>query len=133
MILYLYTDGGARGNPGPAAAGVVLVDGTKAVVKEMGSFLGTCTNNEAEYKALILGLKTALEKKPSELICHLDSQLIVEQLNGGYKVKNPRMKVFYAEVKDLEKAIGKVSYRHITRGKNSKADALVNNVLDALN
>lgn len=131
MKLILYTDGGARGNPGPAGAGVVLKDSYKKTIKEVGAYLGVCTNNEAEYKALVLGMQAALKKGATELTCYLDSELIVKQLNGEYKVKNPRMKVFYGEVRELEGKIGKVVYRHVKRDKNKEADALVNEVLDA--
>lgn len=130
MNLSLYTDGGSRGNPGPGGAGVVLQNEKGEVLKEVSKFLGKCTNNEAEYQALILGLKAALEKRPTKLSCFLDSELIVKQLNGIYRVKNPRMRVLYEEVRDLEKGLGEVSYKHVTRDKNAQADALVNEALD---
>ena len=91
----LFTDGGARGNPGPGAIGVVFKDDGGKIVFELGKYLGKCTNNEAEYEALITGLETAIEKKYSELTCHLDSELVVKQLNGLYKVKNERLKVLF--------------------------------------
>lgn len=131
MKYKLFTDGGARGNPGPAAAGVVLKDDGGKVVKEMGMYLGICTNNEAEYRALILGLKMALKQEVSELECFLDSELVVKQLNGKYKVKNPNLKVFFDSVKKLEFEFSDVTYKHVFRTNNKEADSVVNQVLDA--
>jgi ribonuclease HI len=136
MKLFLYTDGGARGNPGPAAIGAVLKNDKKENVKEMGSYIGVGTNNEAEYAALILGLKMAIEKGDTagegiELECFLDSELIVRQLNGIYKVKNPKMREFFKQVKLLEPKFSKIEYKHIKRELNTEADAIVNQVLDA--
>jgi len=130
MAYKLYTDGGSRGNPGPGAAGVVLKTTDGTVVTEFGKFLGTCTNNEAEYRALLLGLKAAAKADVVYLECFLDSELIVRQLNHVYKVKNLRLKSFYLEVKALEKEFKHISYMHVTRDKNKEADALVNKVLD---
>jgi len=133
MKINLFTDGGARGNPGPGAIGVVLKNSKGEVIKEVGKFIGECTNNEAEYEALIEGLDCALEKKATNLVCHLDSQLIVKQLNGEFKVKNPRMKKYWNFVKRLEKQFKAVEYKQVPREKNAEADALVNEVLDTLN
>ena len=126
----LHTDGGARGNPGPAAAGIVLEGPDGKIVKRFGHFLGHATNNEAEYQAVILGLETALAENVKELECFLDSLLVVSQLNRLYKVKDARMKVFRDKVRDLEKSFAKVSYTHVPRNKNAHADDLVNEVLD---
>lgn len=131
MKFSLFTDGGARGNPGPAAAGVVLKDEKGNVVVEMGMHLGVCTNNEAEYRALILGLNTAKKHGVSEVSCFLDSELVVKQLKGEYKVKNQKLKSFFNEVKKLELGFASVKYQHVFREKNKEADALVNQVLDA--
>lgn len=131
MNMQLHTDGGARGNPGPAGAGVVLSDSSGNKIKELGAYLGECTNNEAEYRALILGLNQAIEHKVSNLACFLDSELIVRQLNGIYKVKNENMKKFWTEVKSLEKHFDAITYTHVRREKNKDADKLVNEVLDA--
>ena len=130
MTYKLHTDGGARGNPGLAAAGVVLEDSDGKVVKRFGHFLGHATNNEAEYRALILGLETALAENTRELECFLDSQLVVSQLNGFYKVKDARMREFWNKVKGLEKNFASISYIHVMRSKNAHADDLVNEVLD---
>lgn len=126
----LYTDGGARGNPGPAAAGVVLEDSSGKTVKELGLYLGEITNNQAEYKALILGLETAKSLNVTEVDCVLDSELVVKQLKGEYRVKNAGLKPLWIEVKDLEEKFNKVMYSHVKRHKNKDADRLVNEVLD---
>lgn len=131
MQMTLHTDGGARGNPGPAAAGVVLSDTSGDKIKELGVYLGACTNNEAEYRALILGLTLAMDSGSTVLNCFLDSELIVRQLTGVYKVKNENMKKFWEEVKSLEKNFSSVTYTHVRREKNKDADRLVNEVLDA--
>jgi ribonuclease HI len=130
-MIYLYTDGGARGNPGPGAIGIVLKDSNRKTIMEMGKYLGTCTNNEAEYRALIEGLTLCKEKKADEITCHLDSELIVKQLKGQYKVKNQRLRVLFDKIKNLETKFSTVSYIHIPREKNVEADALVNEVLDS--
>ncbi|MBD3365976.1 reverse transcriptase-like protein [candidate division WWE3 bacterium] len=126
----LFTDGGSRGNPGPAATGVFLCTPDKSFVKEMGTYLGKATNNEAEYAALVLGMKAALRAGAKQLVCYLDSELIVKQLRGIYKMKNARLKVFFDEIKALELELERVAYKHVPREKNKKADALVNEVLD---
>ena len=97
MKMILHTDGGARGNPGPSGAGVVLSDEKKNVIKELGSYLGVCTNNEAEYRALILGLDAAQGAGASKLDVYMDSELIVKQLNGEYKVKKHNMQKYYKD------------------------------------
>lgn len=128
---YLYTDGGARGNPGPAGAGVVLLDDNKDVVLEVDKYLGPMTNNEAEYTALLLGLSYAKIKGVQQLQCMLDSELVVKQLNGEYKVKMAHLFELYTKVKELEKDFETVRYSHVPRAENSHADKLVNKALDA--
>lgn len=130
MKIFTYTDGGARGNPGPAAIGVVIKNQGHETIKEVGLYIGEATNNEAEYQALIRGIEEALEKKADEITCILDSELIVKQLNGMYKVKNPRMKKFWLRVKELEANFERVIYKHVERKENKEADKLVNQVLD---
>ncbi len=131
MKMKLHTDGGARGNPGPGAGGIVLMDHKGRVVKELGTFFGVCTNNEAEYKALILGLEAANGTNATEVSVYLDSLLVVEQLNGNYKVKNQNLKKLWEEVQVLVRAFKKVEFFHVRREKNAHADKLVNEVLDA--
>jgi len=132
MRLILYTDGGARGNPGPGAIGVVIKNNKGKVIKEIGKFIGRATNNEAEYKAIIEGLKEAKDKKATELECFLDSLLVVNQLDGKFKVKDKKIKLFWNEVKELEKSFREVLYHHIPRTRNYLADRIVNEVLDSL-
>lgn len=129
--MQLFTDGGARGNPGPGAAGAVIFDEKGTLVAEKGLFLGTCTNNEAEYLALKLGIDLAIENKIDELNCNLDSELVVKQLNGQYKVKNERLEVLFKEVKLLVVKFSKITFTHIPRTKNKHADQIVNTVLDS--
>lgn len=129
--MILFTDGGARGNPGPSAIGVVLKDLENATVTELGRYIGSATNNEAEYTALIEGLKLAISKNVLELECRLDSELVVKQMNGLYKVKNERLEKMYKEAKGLCQKFSNVTFVHIPRTKNKEADALVNKVLDA--
>ena len=133
MKMILHTDGGARGNPGPSGAGVVLSDEKKNVIKELGSYLGVCTNNEAEYRALILGLDAAQGAGASKLDVYMDSELIVKQLNGEYKVKKHNMQKYYKEVQSHLPAFEDVTFTHIKREKNTHADKLVNEALDAVN
>ncbi len=132
MKMVLNTDGGARGNPGPGAIGVILRNGDGEKVFELGKYIGKATNNEAEYQAVIAGLQIALEKNASELLCKLDSELVVKQLNGLYKVKDKRMKEFWSNAKAIEKNFKKVEYTHVPRSENSEADEIVNKVLDDL-
>lgn len=129
-MYYLNTDGGSRGNPGPAGIGGVLKNG-KEEVATFAKYIGEKTNNQAEYAALIVGLAQAHKKGVKEIICRLDSQLIVKQLNGEYRVKHVMMKPLFAQVKKLEKEFSAISYVHVRREKNTEADALVNKALDA--
>ncbi|MBI2414724.1 ribonuclease HI family protein [candidate division WWE3 bacterium] len=131
MKLILHTDGGARGNPGPSAAGIVIENESGEVVRELGIFLGHCTNNEAEYQALIHGIKTAQSLGADRLSCFLDSELVVKQVNGLYKVKNTNMKALNEKVTKLKPFFKEIDFTHVPREKNEKADKLVNEVLDA--
>lgn len=124
------TDGGSRGNPGPGACGVVIKDRSGNTIKEQGKYLGICTNNEAEYQGLILGLELALTMKADNVEILMDSELVVKQLKGLYRVKEPRLALLYKTAKELERQIGAVSYFAIPREKNKQADAIVNMVLD---
>lgn len=131
MKLLLYTDGGARGNPGPAAIGVILKNEAEEKIAEKGLFIGNTTNNLAEYTALVEGLILAHEKNPEELTCFLDSELVVKQLHGFYKVKNLKIRLLFEKVRSLEKSFKNVTYKHVSRHLNAEADVLVNKVLDA--
>lgn len=129
--LHLYTDGGSRGNPGQAAIGCLLEDPSKGeILREYGEHIGMTTNNVAEYRALIEGLKIAKRYHPNVLICHLDSELVVKQLNGEYRVKVPALQEFFDEIKGLVEEYASVQFVHIPREDNFRADALVNQALD---
>ncbi|RLC37322.1 ribonuclease H [candidate division Kazan bacterium] len=132
---YIYTDGGARGNPGPAATGVVILDAQKKKIKTASSYLGEATNNVAEYAALIRALELVVElaELPLENIeihAYLDSELIVKQLKGNYKVKNKGLKPLFEQVNKLSLPFRKITYTHIPREENAEADMLVNEELD---
>ena len=131
-LLKIFTDGGSRGNPGQAAIGCVLDDPAKGeTIREHFACIGIQTNNVAEYQALIEGLKIAKRYHPNSLVCHLDSELVVKQLNGQYKVRMASLKPFVDEIKELSSEFNTVSFVHIPRGDNFRADALVNKALDA--
>ncbi len=129
-MLKVYCDGGSRGNPGNAAYGYVVYKDSK-IIQKKGEFLGINTNNFAEYNALINALLWISEKYPQEEIeVYLDSELVVKQMGGLYKVKNIKIRELYTQAKDLEKKISKISYTHIPREKNKEADFIVNLTLD---
>ncbi|MDD4995950.1 MAG: ribonuclease HI family protein [Patescibacteria group bacterium] len=130
MKLIIYTDGGARGNPGPAGSGAVIYDSQMNVIKECSKFFEKATNNQAEYEALILGLGKAKELKATEIDFYSDSQLIVEQLNQRYKIKNPNLGVLFIKIWNLSQSFKKVNFYHIPREKNKRADKLVNEVIN---
>lgn len=130
MNATLYTDGGARGNPGPAGIGYVITPKEGEVISH-GEYIGETTNNQAEYQALVAGLKKAKEVGITHLECFLDSELVVKQVRGQYRVKNEELKPLCEQVLSLAKDFTQISFDHIPRGKNAKADALVNKALDA--
>ncbi len=126
----LFTDGAARGNPGPAGAGAVIVNPDGHIVAKVGKFLGESTNNVAEYMGLILGLKRAKAMGIKELDVLADSELMVKQLNGEYAVKADHLKPLHLEAESLLKAFPDVTVRHIPREENSAADAMSNRAID---
>jgi len=129
--LHLFTDGGSRGNPGQAAVGCILEDPTRGVtLREHAERIGVETNNVAEYRALITGLKIAKHYHPNRLVCHLDSELIVRQLNGQYQVRMAHLKPFIEEIQTLSQDFHSITFKHIPRSDNFRADALVNKALD---
>ena len=128
--LIVNVDGGARGNPGPAAIGAVVRDSDGEVLEERGERIGRATNNVAEYRALLLGIERAAEFGAKELELVGDSELIVRQVNGEYKVKDPTLRGLHAEVKRALADFDRWSIRHVRRAENSEADRLVNQVLD---
>ncbi|HHH14116.1 MAG TPA: ribonuclease HI family protein [candidate division WWE3 bacterium] len=128
----LFTDGGSRGNPGPGAIGFVFYNQGKKVFSK-GKKIGLSTNNIAEYTALIEGLREVLKTGyTGDLLCLLDSELVVKQLTGLYKVKNQKLRPLFEKVLDLAKRFKKVSFQHIPREQNAEADLLVNKALDNL-
>jgi ribonuclease HI len=132
MKLTVNVDGGARGNPGPAAIGAVVRDTAGEVLEERGERIGAATNNVAEYRALLLGIERAAELGASELELIGDSELIVRQVRGEYKVKDATLRELHAEVKRALRPFGKSwSIRHVPRAENAEADRLVNVALDS--
>jgi probable phosphoglycerate mutase len=127
----LYTDGGARGNPGPAAYGFVLEADDGTVLAAEGEAIGEATNNTAEYRGLIAGLARAAELSVPEVEVRSDSELLVKQMRGEYRVKNENLRALSLEAARLARVIGKVTYVHVRREKNELADRLVNEALDA--
>ena len=130
MEATLFADGGSRGNPGPAASGAVLIDAAGEPVEEVGAFLGIATNNVAEWTALLLGLEAAAKRGIRRLSVRLDSELVVKQLHGEYRVKHAALQPLYARAKVLLRHFDEVDIRHVPRKQNAIADALVNRVLD---
>ncbi len=128
--LTIYTDGGARGNPGPAAIGVVVGS------KKYGEYIGETTNNIAEYKALVFALKKAKallgkkKAKETEVACYMDSELLMKQLTGQYKIEDEDLQPLWLEIWNLKLDFKKVEFHHIPREKNKEADRMVNKALD---
>lgn len=130
MELVIHVDGGARGNPGPAGAGVSMADADGATVFEAGYFLGHQTNNTAEYEALIRALQQAQRLSATGVMVHSDSELLVKQMTGAYQVKNPRLLGLYERVQMLLLKIPRWSFRHVRREYNRRADELANLAMD---
>lgn len=128
--LIIYTDGGARGNPGPAGIGCVVLDEQGNAVEEISEYIGEATNNQAEYRALIAGLTKAKDLGAKEIEFFLDSELVVKQLNREYKVKDKDLAVLFVKAYNLTLSFKKVIFKHIRREKNELADRLVNLALD---
>ncbi|MDQ4081703.1 MAG: reverse transcriptase-like protein [Actinomycetota bacterium] len=127
----LFTDGGARGNPGPAAAAYVLEAADGTILDARGQTIGDATNNVAEYRALVAGLAKAVELGVEELEVVSDSELLVKQMTGEYRVKNRALVGLSLEAAELARRLGRVSYRAVGRADNVVADRLVNEALDA--
>jgi ribonuclease HI len=131
MPVKLFTDGGARGNPGPAAAAFVLQDSDGVVLDARGDAIGVQTNNVAEYTALLNGLRRAVELGLTEIEVVSDSELMVKQMRGEYKIKNAALRDLSIEATRLARAVGDVRYTAVRREHNKLADQLVNDALDA--
>jgi ribonuclease HI len=130
-VLTINVDGGARGNPGPAAFAYVIARDGQLLSEEAGC-LGTATNNLAEYTALVRALERAVELGGERLLIRSDSELLVKQMNGQYRVKNPQLKVLYDQASRLRDQFASVSIVHVPRAENSHADRLCNEALDGL-
>ena len=133
----IYTDGGSRGNPGKAAIGVVFCNEKEQIIKKYGEYLGDgLTNNDAEYEAIIFALKKfkALFGKAlaetAEITIKADSELVVKQLNGQYRLENPKIQQYFIEIWNLKFDFKSIKFKHIAREKNKEADRLVNEALD---
>jgi ribonuclease HI len=129
--LVVHVDGGARGNPGPAAAAAVLSTPDGDVVDEAHEYLGVATNNVAEYRGLLLGLQRARALGADEVEVVNDSELVAKQVNGVYKVKHPDMRPLHAAALEALQSFARWSIRSVPRAENAAADALVNQALDA--
>lgn len=131
MKVVVNVDGGARGNPGPAAIGVVVAGSDGAVLDEVAEAIGVATNNVAEYRALLRGLERARALGATEIEIVNDSELVARQLTGRYRVKHPAMKPLYAEAREALRGFDRWRIRTVPRELNARADALVNAALDA--
>ena len=129
--LIVYTDGGSRGNPGPSATGIVIYDQHNKIILEDAEYIGETTNNQAEYQAVKKAISLALKLGAKQLQVFMDSELIIKQLRGEYKIKNHDLLEHYKQIKDLEHKLEKISYTHVRREFKKAADALVNQALDA--
>lgn len=130
MKYILYTDGAARGNPGPAGAGAFICGEDGSVVAEVAEYVGETTNNVAEYKALLAGLRKLVELGAQDIEVRADSELMVRQLNGAYRVKHPNLKPLFSEAVALLKKIPRYSIKHVRREENEEADHLANRAID---
>ncbi len=130
--MMIFSDGGARGNPGPAAIAYIALNDKGETVKSDSRFIGIHTNNQAEYQALLMALNFASEMKTSEVVCHLDSELVAKQLTGEYAVKNCELQLLWREVQKLKGCFKKISFVNVPRTnlQIQRADALVNKTLD---
>lgn len=131
MDLIVYTDGGSRGNPGPAGLGVYICDRSGEPVERRYKYLGETTNNVAEYSGALLGIRRAIELGATSIELRADSKLVIEQLSGNYKVKNPGLKELHTQIRELVSSYpGKISFTHVPREKNKEADRLSNVAMD---
>jgi len=130
--LKIYSDGGARGNPGPAAAAFLIISGDGVVLRAASFSLGKRTNNQAEYEALIAALESAVQLEGQEVVCHLDSELVGRQLTGEYSVRNTELKQLWCRVQELRRSFRHISFINVPRTNKfiKEADALVNKQLD---
>jgi len=128
--LIIYTDGGARGNPGPAGVGVVIYDERNNKLAEVSEYIGKATNNQAEYNAVIAALKKAKQLRAEDIKVYLDSELVCQQLNQKYKIKNKDLAPLFVKIWNLSIGFKKITYHHIPREQNQEADRLANLAMD---
>ena len=128
--MFLYTDGGSRGNPGPSGIGVVILDYKKKKLKELSKYIGETTNNIAEYNAVIYGLEEAFALGADEVVVHMDSELVMKQLSGEYRVKDSNIKPLFERALNALKNFKSFEIKHIERAKNKEADKLVNKAIN---
>ena len=128
--MVLYTDGASRGNPGPAGAGAMITDAEGATLAEKAVYLGETTNNQAEYRALLIGLQEALKLAPARLTIRMDSELIVKQLNGEYRVRNRDLLPLHSRAREMIEKLADVRIVHVPREENVHADRLANQAID---
>ncbi len=126
----IYTDGAARGNPGPAAIGATIKDETGNLITSVSRRIGITTNNQAEYRAIIAALEKAISLGAKHVVLKSDSELAVKQINGRYKIKNSALRPLYQEVVKLTGSLESVTVSHVPRARNAEADALANKALD---
>ncbi len=129
-LIIVNTDGGSRGNPGESGIGVAIFDKDSNLIHEACDYLGIATNNIAEYKALILGIKLSMEYNAKEILFKSDSELMVKQIKGEYRVKNPQLKLLFTEVKELLRKLPNWKIMHVRREENSEADLMANKGID---
>ncbi|MEI6887254.1 MAG: ribonuclease HI family protein [bacterium] len=129
-MVTIYTDGGSRGNPGKGASAFVVENDKNEVIYSKGKFLNICTNNQAEYNGLILGLSYLSKEGIKDVTVRMDSELVIKQVRGEYKVKDENIKGYVARIKELIPMFNVITFNHIPRAMNSKADKIVNEILD---
>ena len=127
----IWVDGASRGNPGPAAVGIVIKDGQGRLITHISQRIGTTTNNQAEYRAIITALEKAVELGAEYVELNSDSELVVKQINGRYRVKKAALKSLYQQVKQLQGLLEGLTITHIPRQQNAEADKLANTALDS--
>jgi len=130
-MLVLYIDGGARGNPGPAGYGVRVEDESGAPIAEFSEAIGVATNNVAEYRGLLAALRYAVDRQARSVLVRSDSELLVKQMRGEYRVKNAGLQPLHREARDLAGQIERVAFEHVRRALNADADRLANLAMDA--
>jgi ribonuclease HI len=129
-LYIIYTDGGARGNPGPAGIGYVIYDQDRKIVVEGKKYIGEATNNQAEYIAVLEAMRAARKITTGELIFYMDSELVMSQLSQKYKIKNTELRKLFVQIWNESQGFKKVSYHHVPREQNNLADSLVNQAID---